>query len=1134
MEHLFDFKSDRPGYRLHRLEVFNWGTFDSTDGRIHRFEAQGRTSLLVGDNGAGKSTLVDAILTLFVESRTRNYNVAAGAKKTERTVKTYIKGAFKRTTDENESSIVRYLRPKGDHLTALMGVFCDEDAGRAFTLMQVLWLKTDGSDDKVYAIADEERELKADLAGLTTASEVRDHLKKLGYHTAKTYNEYFDWLVKRTGMRRKAMDMFNQTVHVKDIQSLNTFIRQHMLEVQDWHEKVQRVLAHFNDLSLAHQELVRARKAEELLAPVASFGEKYRQQSVELQRMERQLDAASTYFPVHAIELFAADIDRQETAVSAMIAAIARMDRELKDKREAIRQLNNEIEMAGGERLKKIPGLIEVETAHLQRKQDTYKRFHEYLKVCRIKGEAKNAAYFAEARQHLATKARLATEQLAAHRGKYEDAIGRRSALDAQIRDERAELEVLQQRRTNLPPRFTAMRSRICADLSLDEESLPFAAELMAVAPEHRRWEASAELVLHSFALSLLVPERYYRRVRTYVETHRIIDGQGEGQKLDYICVGKPSDAGGDRIDARSLVHKLQFKPRHDLSPWVRGEILKRFDFRCCESVEEFSEYSRFAMTDQRHVKFGPERHQKDDRPRAVDPRYFVLGWDNTEKKRRIAERIGSLERDRAEADTSVREFGAQVAQCENICRAATAALEVADFDAIDVKKHENEIAALTAEQNEIENANVAIRTLRKRLNAATNDESKLSQERDEAVGKKARCAEDIKRSQLVVDNARKEVQAARESGRLSEHEPYFSEITSSLGEPALTTGNFWARREQWTGSTSNRVRQLREPLQKLSEALISRMAAYLKEFRDQSADLDATVDSLDTFLGLLERLRREDLPKHERKFKDHLNDNVSQEIALFNTELRQEGKRIEDRISELNRALAGVEYSRGTLMRLEPRPVQDREIEEFRRAVRECLDQSLEHSDAANEARFTRIEALVKRLADPEKTTWRSKVIDVRNWYDFTAREIDRDTQAVRSCYDGSSGQSGGEKAKLAFTILVAAIAYQFDVDPSGKTPERFHFVVVDEMLSKTDEQNARYALKLFRQFGLQILIVAPLDAKARVTEPFVDRYLHSVKDPLTNHSQLYSMTAQEYEDVVKQFSAGGSRPSRNRVTAK
>ena len=105
-----------------------------------------------------------------------------------------------------------------------------------------------------------------------------------------------------------------------------------------------------------------------------------------------------------------------------------------------------------------------------------------------------------------------------------------------------------------------------------------------------------------------------------------------------------------------------------------------------------------------------------------------------------------------------------------------------------------------------------------------------------------------------------------------------------------------------------------------------------------------------------------------------------------------------------------------------------------------------MEDSDDANESRFVRIKQLVERLADNERTTWRNKVIDVRNWFDFAALEINRETGERQSCYDGSSGQSGGEKAKLAFTILVAALAYQFDIDPKGNTPGRFQFVPADQ----------------------------------------------------------------------------------------
>jgi uncharacterized protein YPO0396 len=67
---------ERAGYRLHHLEVFNWGTFDK---RVWRLTPGGETSLLTGDIGSGKSTLVDALTTLLLPAHRIAYNKAAGA-----------------------------------------------------------------------------------------------------------------------------------------------------------------------------------------------------------------------------------------------------------------------------------------------------------------------------------------------------------------------------------------------------------------------------------------------------------------------------------------------------------------------------------------------------------------------------------------------------------------------------------------------------------------------------------------------------------------------------------------------------------------------------------------------------------------------------------------------------------------------------------------------------------------------------------------------------------------------------------------------------------------------------------------------------------------------------------------------
>ncbi|HPE05279.1 MAG TPA: SbcC/MukB-like Walker B domain-containing protein, partial [Thauera sp.] len=290
-------------------------------------------------------------------------------------------------------------------------------------------------------------------------------------------------------------------------------------------------------------------------------------------------------------------------------------------------------------------------------------------------------------------------------------------------------------------------------------------------------------------------------------------------------------------------------------------------------------------------------------------------------------------------------------------------------------------------------------------------------------------------------------------------------------------------------------------------------MTRFLKKFPDEQADLDADVAALPSFQALYERISADDLPKHETRFKQRLNEKVLHEVGLLHGSLENDRQEIRDKIEQLNTALRLLEWKPGTTMKLEPSDVPDREIQDFRRELASCLSGTLDGTAEANEATFVRIEKLVAKFRDEGNDRWRQKVIDVRNWFNFAAREFVTATGEPRSYYDGGTGQSGGEKGKLAFLVLVAAIAYQYDLNPEASHSDRFHFVMVDEMFSRSDDQHAEYALDLFERFGLQLLIVAPLDAKARVTEPYVGTYIHVVKNKETHRSELLAITAEELE---------------------
>jgi uncharacterized protein YPO0396 len=116
----------------------------------------------------------------------------------------------------------------------------------------------------------------------------------------------------------------------------------------------------------------------------------------------------------------------------------------------------------------------------------------------------------------------------------------------------------------------------------------------------------------------------------------------------------------------------------------------------------------------------------------------------------------------------------------------------------------------------------------------------------------------------------------------------------------------------------------------------------------------------------------------------------------------------------------------------------------------------------------------------------WTAKVSDVRQWFGFSASERWREDDSEHEHYSDSGGKSGGQKEKLAYTILAASLAYQFGLEWGAVRSKSFRFVVIDEAFGRGSDDSARYGLNLFKQLNLQLLIVTPLQ-KIHIIEPFV-----------------------------------------------
>ena len=293
-------------------------------------------------------------------------------------------------------------------------------------------------------------------------------------------------------------------------------------------------------------------------------------------------------------------------------------------------------------------------------------------------------------------------------------------------------------------------------------------------------------------------------------------------------------------------------------------------------------------------------------------------------------------------------------------------------------------------------------------------------------------------------------------------------------------------------------------------------MSEVLRRWPELRADLDASVESRADFVAFRERVATDDLPRFEDEFKEQLNKNAIQELAGFNNWLNRQAAAIDERVDRINDALGAVPYNPGRYIKLEKEPTTSQEIVQFRAELRNLTNDSLAaDGDQYSEQRFLDVKRIIERFrgrdgyADADKT-WTRRVTDVRNWFVFSASERDLETHEEWEHYSDSDGKSGGQKEKLAYTILAASLAYQFGLEWGAVKSKDFRFAVIDEAFGRGSEDSARYALDLFAKLGLQVLVVTPLQ-KIHVIEPYVSA-IGFVANPTGTSSQLQTMTIEEY----------------------
>lgn len=1122
-------EAEHPGVRLMSVEVLNWGTFDR---HIWSLDLSGGNGLLTGQNGAGKSTLVDAITTLLVPARRINYNKAGQAERDERDLRSYVLGTYKseRTSLGGGAKPVS-LRMPGKTYSVILGRFHNAGFNETVTLAQVFWFKEQhGQPARFFVVAEGALSIKEHFVGFgRDINTLRKRLRKAsGITLHDSYPSYGADFRRRFGLAgEQAIDLFLQTVSMKTVGDLTGFVRRHMLEPFPVEERIEQMIRHFDDLTRAHGEVVKARDQIERLTPIVADCDKHADLTAEIGELTAAREALKAYMATHLCAL----IDERMVALDEELRRVGQRIANLRVKEAENEQtrlaLERDINANGGARLSQ----IELELRQKSALRDERKRRADsYAAVATELGFAMPKSPDAFADNQAAFGGQLATvldEESALQNQRVELEIAFRAKRDEHSAH-LSEIESLKRRRSNLPVPMIALRERLCEAIGIEPDALPFAGELIEVRKDASEWEGAAERLLHSFAQTLLVPVHHYDAVSAWAEGHI-------GARLVYFRVPANVPAQRQRRNPQALSEKLRLRDDTPLYHWLQREVDKRFDHVCCTSIEQFRRETR-AITRNGQIKTGGDRHEKDDRHRIDDRTRYVLGWSSAAKiaaletqARAMKKAIQILSEDLAGLQAKLRALSDRRGRLEKLSAFesfadvnwTSVALEIETLEAERgaLAEGSDVLQALRARQQE---ALAGYRDLRAKLDTANRDEAKIMERRETLSARR--------------ETAEADLDAIPEEKRLAAAPMLDALREEMLGGQRLTIEGCHNRESEIRKALQDRIDSRQGSLRTLAARLAAAMSNYRNLYPEDTRDADASVEAADEYRKMLTSLREEGLPRFEARFKALLNENAIREVAGFQSKLREEERTIRDRIEIINGSLRDIDYHEGTYISVEATSTADPEIREFQQDLRKCTENTLTGSgdNAYAEAKFLEVKRVIERFRGREGYTgldqrWTQKVTDVRNWFEFSASERWRADETEREHYSDSGGKSGGQKEKLAYTILAASLAYQFGLDKGAERSRAFHFVMIDEAFGRGSDEAAEFGLKLFRKMGLQLLIATPLQ-KIHVIEPHVSAvgFVHNEDG---KRSFLRNMTIEEYREERRSRSLDGRSNSQIRA---
>ncbi|MHA7303737.1 ATP-binding protein [Arthrobacter sp. TMN-49] len=1063
----------RPGqWRLDRVEVLNWGTFQGH----HGVDIARKGFLLTGHSGSGKSSLVDAIAAVLTPRGKLHFNAAAQDTSTrgdDRSLVSYVRGAWRRSADEETGEVSSdYLRPGATFSGVLLRYSNGLSGAEAKPLLLIkLYHLRRGSN----ASADVS-ELSLLLNEDASLPEFVEHLRS-GIETRRIKNAWPQALTitdKHSAFASKfcrvlgisgdnGVLLLHKTQSAKSLGSLDDLFRSFMLDKPKTFELAENAVSQFAELSEAHRLVVEARNQVTQLGmledPIAVFEEN----SALAAAAEIHGAALPTFKDAWRLGLAqearkGADAVVRSTRHRAQTAAT-----QVAELADAHSLAQRQVDQQGGDALKTQREWISLAQKNERDIRSRRAELEARLAAVKIEFPA-TFEQFQELRATLGHERASFDAAKTASDGTVLAIHERLAAAKARVRSLETELRSLHLRRSNLDDRLIQARARVADTAGLPVSAFPFAGELLEVRKEFGAWSGAIERVLRPLATVMLVPATHLTRVRDAVDELFL------GTRLVFEAIPVRSAAPLPASSERSLIHRVEVAPG-PMAGWLNSVLSRNYDYECVDSPAELATTTQ-AVTQAGQVKRSATRHEKDDRHRVDDRSHWVLGFDNQEK---IEHLTALAQTARAEEITYRRELDA----CQGEMDAARsrieamAALHDSDWQDLDAtaaaelrRSREERLAQMLAASGDLRAAEAAALEAHRRVVAAKDAETACLNEAAAATAVLSGISVVIAELSASVDLAH----------------PTPTHIAKALEQ------RFYAIRRNITheridsdamkvaGQLAGEEKRATALADKARTTFATLAGDFSRRWPSKAADLTAAIEDRAGYLAVLEQLRTDRLPDFEARFFELLERQSQQNVAQLANEIRRAPAEVRERIAPVNSSLGRSVFDEGRFLKI---TVKENRTEAGRAFLADLQTISagswVEQEHGAAEAKFEVMRRMMERLASSEvaDASWRNQCLDTRLHVRFTAAEVDPDGHVV-NVHDSSAGLSGGQRQKLVTFCLAAALRYQLAADDADIPA--YGTVIMDEAFDKADSKFTRMAMDIFTEFGFHMVLATPL----------------------------------------------------------